>query len=174
MQVPFIDFSQQYQTIKDEIDVGLTHVFKKGNFILGQEEKDFEKHFAHYCGSAYGIGVNSGTDALYLALRALGINPGDEVIIPSFTFIATALGISSIGAKPVLVDVEEDTFNVDPKKIKEAITDKTRVIIVVHLYGQSAAMDEIKAIAREHNIKIIEDAAPGPTERCTVIKKSDL
>ncbi|MCD4780627.1 MAG: DegT/DnrJ/EryC1/StrS family aminotransferase [Candidatus Omnitrophica bacterium] len=158
-QVPFIDFSQQYQTIKDEIDVGLKNVFQKGNFILGQEEKDFEQHFAAYCESTYAIGVNSGTDALYLALCALGVKAGDEVILPSHTFIASALGISYLGAKPVLVDIEEQTYNLDPQKLRAAITDKTKAIIAVHLYGQAANMDEINAIAKERGIKVIEDAA---------------
>ena len=158
-QVPFIDFSQQYQTIKDEIDAGLKAVFQKGNFILGQEEKDFEQHFAAYCESAYAVGVNSGTDALYLALCALGVKAGDEVILPAHTFIASALGISYLGAKPVLVDIEEQTYNLDPQKLRAAITDKTKAIIAVHLYGQAANMDEINALAQAHGIKVIEDAA---------------
>ena len=102
MNVPFIDFAEQYRLIKDDIDVGLKRVFEKGNFILGEEVTQFENEFAHYCDSVYGIGVNSGTDALYLALAALDIKPGDEVILPNFTFIATALCISYTGAKPVL------------------------------------------------------------------------
>ena len=158
MNVPFMDFSQQYQTIKDEIDVGLKQVFEKGNFILGQEEKDFEQEFATYCGQPYGVGVNSGTDALYLALSAIGVEPGDEVILPSFTFVATALCISYTGANPVCVDVEDTTYNLDPEKLEAAITDKTKAIIVVHLYGQPANMNEINAIAKKHGIKVIEDA----------------
>lgn len=159
MNVPFIDFSEQYQSIKETIDVGLKSVFEKGNFILGQEEKDFEISFAQYCESQFGIGVNSGTDALYLALGALDVGVGDEVILPTFTFIATALCISYTGATPVFVDVEEETYNIDPEKLKEVITDKTKVIMPVHLYGQPANMDEILAIAKEKDIKVIEDAA---------------
>ncbi len=158
MKVPFIDFKEQYNMIKDEIDVGLKAVFEKGNFILGQEEKDFETDFAKYCDTPYAIGVNSGTDALYLSLGTRGIGPGDEVILPTFTFIATALCVSYTGAKPVFVDIEEETYNIDPKKFKESITEKTRAIILVHLYGQPANMNEINAIAKEHNITVIEDA----------------
>ncbi len=159
MKVEFIDFSEQYHTIKAEIDVGLKKVFEKGNFILGQEAKDFENEFAKYCETKYAVGVNSGTDALYLAVSALDIDVGDEVILPTFTFIATALCISYTGAKPVFVDVEEDTYNLDPKKLKAAITKRTKAIIPVHIYGQSANMKEILSIARKHNLKVIEDAA---------------
>ena len=159
MNVPFVDFSPQYHTIKDEIDVGLKCVFEKGNFILGQEEKDFEAEFARYCEVNHAVGVNSGTDALYLAMGALGVGPGDEVILPTFTFIATALCVTYTGATPVLVDVEEETYNIDPQKFKAAITDKTKAVIPVHLYGQPANMDEINAIATERNIAVVEDAA---------------
>jgi len=159
MNVSFIDFSEQYQTVKDDIDLGLKEVFNKGNFILGQEEKDFESEFAQYCHVQYGVGVNSGTDALYLAMAALEIGVGDEIILPAFTFIATALCISYTGAKPVFVDVEEETYNMDPQELRKAITDKTKAVIPVHLYGQAAHMEEINAIAKEKGIKIIEDAA---------------
>ena len=159
MKVPFIDFSEQYQTIKDEIDVGLKSVFERGAFILGQEEKDFEADFAKYCNASYGIGVNSGTDALYLALGSINVAAGDEVILPSFTFIATALCVSYTRAKPVFVDIEEGSYNIDPQKFKEAITAKTKAILPVHLYGQPANMNEINEIAKENNIVVIEDAA---------------
>lgn len=159
MDVPFVDFSEQYRIIKDEIGPGLKKVFEAGNFILGQEEKDFEMDFAKYCESKYAVGVNSGTDALYLALAALDIKEGDEVILPPYTFIATALCISYGGAKPVFVDIEKDTYNLDPAKIEAAITPKTKAIIPVHIYGQAANMQEICAIAKEHNLKVIEDAA---------------
>lgn len=158
MNVPFIDFSEQYQTIKEQIDGGLKCVFEKGNFILGEEEKAFETQFAQFCDCKYAIGVNSGTDALYLALGALNISVGDEVIIPTFTFIATALCISYTGAKPVFVDIEDETYNINPKRLEEVITDKTKAIIPVHLYGQPANMDEITAIAKKHNIAVVEDA----------------
>lgn len=159
MKIQFIDFSEQYQTVKGEIDQGLKSVFEKGNFILGEEEKNFENEFAEYCHVKYGIGVNSGTDALYLAMAALDLKEGDEVILPSFTFIATALCVSYACAKPVFVDIEEDTYNIDPKKIKAAITKKTKAIIPVHIYGQPANMNEILEIARKHKIAVVEDAA---------------
>lgn len=159
MSVQFIDFSEQYQTIKDEIDVGLRRVFEAGNFILGQEEKDFETQFAKYCEAQYAIGVNSGTDALYLSLAAFDIGVGDEVILPTFTFIATALCISYTGAKPVFVDIEEGTNNMNPAAFEAAITDKTKAVIPVHIYGQAANMDEISSIARARGLKVIEDAA---------------
>ncbi len=159
MNVQFIDFREQYNIIKDEIDVGLKQVFEKGNFILGQEEKDFELEFARYCQARYGVGVNSGTDALYLAMASLDIGPGDEVILPTFTFIATALCVSYTGAKPVFVDIEDITYNLDPKKVEKALTKKTKAILPVHIYGQSADMDEILKIAKKNNIKVVEDAA---------------
>jgi len=159
MKVRFIDFTEQYATIKDKIEKDLHQVFEKGNFILGQEEKDFETEFAKYCDVPYAVGVNSGTDALYIALSSLNISVGDEVILPAFTFIATALCVSYTGAKPVFVDIEDETYNIDPKKIKDAMTDRTKAIIPVHLYGQPANMQEIRDIAKEHHIPIIEDAA---------------
>lgn len=159
MKVDFIDFKPQYQLIKNEVDAGLKNVFEKGNFILGQEARDFENQFARYCGVPYGVGVNSGTDALYLSVAAMDIDEGDEVILPAFTFIATALCISYTGAKPVFVDIEEATYNIDPKSLEKAITKKTKAIIPVHLYGQPANMNEIQAIAKKHNLKIVEDAA---------------
>ncbi len=159
MEVQFVDFSEQYRIIKDEIEPGLKKVFETGNFILGKEEKDFESEFAAYCESKYAVGVNSGTDALYLALAALDIADGDEVILPPYTFIATALCISYGGAKPVFVDIEPGTYNLDPQKIEAAITPRTKAIILVHIYGQSANMDEILAIAKKHKLKVIEDSA---------------
>lgn len=159
MSIPFIDFSEQYKLIKDEIHTGLEKVFQKGDYILGDAAKTFETGFAGYCGAKYGVGVNSGTDALYLAIAALDIKEGDEVILPTFTFIATALCVSYAGATPVFVDVENDTYNIDPKAFEKAITKRTKAVIPVHLYGQPANMDEITAIARKHNVKIVEDAA---------------
>ncbi|HQP10618.1 MAG TPA: DegT/DnrJ/EryC1/StrS family aminotransferase [Candidatus Omnitrophota bacterium] len=158
MKVPFIDFSEQYEAIKTRLDKDLKKVFVKADFIMGDEAKAFEQEFAKFCGVKYAVGVNSGTDALYMALGALDITVGDEVIIPTFTFIATALCISYTGAKPVFVDIEEETYNIDPKKLEAVITDRTRAIIPVHLYGQPANMDEIRAIAKKRNIMIVEDA----------------
>lgn len=159
MKVPFVDFLPQYQEVKDQVHAGLEKVFERSNFILGQEVKDFEAQFASYCESAYGIGVNSGTDALHLALRALGVQQGDEVIVPSFTFIATALAVSYTGAKPVFVDIQEDIYNIDPEKIRNAITPRTKAIMPVHLYGQAANIAQIVKIAKEKNIAVIEDCA---------------
>ena len=158
MNIPFIDFSEQYKTVKDEIDTGLKAVFEKGNFILGEEEKNFESDFAAYCHTDYAIGVNSGTDALYLALSALDIGPGDEVILPTYTFIATALCISYTGAKPVFVEIDESTYSIDPEDLKKKMTDKTKAVLVVHLYGQTGDMDAINAVAKEHGVTVIEDA----------------
>ena len=158
MKVGFIDFSDQYELVKDEIDTGLKSVFQKGDFVLGEEAEAFESQFSKYCQAQYGVGVNSGTDALYLALSALNIGPGDEVIVPTFTFIATALCVSYTGATPVFVDIEEQTYNIDPAKFKAAITKRTKAIIPVHIYGQSADMKEIQDICKKYNIKIVEDA----------------
>ena len=158
MNVPFVDFREQYHAIKDKIDAGLKKVFEDGSFILGPQEKAFEGDFARYCNAPYAVGVNSGTDALYLALQAIDIGPGDEVILPSFTFIATALCVSCTGARPVFVDVEEQTCNIDPARFQAAVTEKTKAVIPVHIYGQPADMNEINAIAKKHNITVIEDA----------------
>lgn len=158
MNVPFVDFREQYHAVKDKIDTGLKKVFEDGSFILGPQEKAFEEDFARYCEAQYAVGVNSGTDALYLALLALDIGPGDEVILPSFTFIATALCVSYTGAKPVFVDIEDQTCNIDPARFQAAITQKTKAVIPVHIYGQPADMNEINAIAQKHKITVIEDA----------------
>ncbi|MBI3601331.1 MAG: DegT/DnrJ/EryC1/StrS family aminotransferase [Candidatus Omnitrophica bacterium] len=159
MSVPFIDFKEQHRLIQNEVDTGFKKVFEKGDYILGEQAVIFEGAFAKYCDCAYGVGVNSGTDALYLALCALDIGPGDEVIVPTFTFIATALCVSFCGAQAVFVDVEPDTYNIDPQAFARAITKKTKAVIPVHIYGQPANMNEISAIARKHDIKVVEDAA---------------
>ncbi len=159
MSVPFIDFKEQNQLIRSEVDSGIKLVFDKGDYILGEQAQIFEKSFANYCGVTYGVGVNSGTDALYLALSALDIQEGDEVVVPTHTFIATALCVSFVGAKVVFADIEPDTYNIDPKSFERVITPRTKAIIPVHIYGQPANMDEITAISRKHGIKIVEDAA---------------
>ena len=158
MKVEFIDLSDQYEIIKNELDVGLKSVFQKGDFILGEEAQAFESQFAQYCQVPYGVGVNSGTDALYLALSALNIGPGDEVIVPTFTFIATALCVSYTGATVVFVDIEDQTYNIDPVQFKAAITKRTKAVIPVHIYGQPADMKEIQEICQTHKIAIVEDA----------------
>ena len=159
MSIPFIDFKEQNRLIQDEVDSGFKKVFEKGDYILGAQAHAFEGAFSKYCEVQYGVGVNSGTDALHLALMALGIQEGDEVIVPTHTFIATALCVSFCRATPVFVDIEPDTYNIDPKSFQAAITKKTKAVIPVHIYGQPANMDEIAAIARKHGIKVVEDAA---------------
>lgn len=158
VSVPFVDLKTQYAHIADEVNKGVLDVLGACDFILGAKVKAFEKDFALYCGASYAVGVSSGTDAIHLALRALGIGEGDEVITQANTFIATVLAISYTGAKPVLVDVDEKTFNIDPEKLRKAITKKTKAIVPVHLYGRPAPMDEIAAVAREHKLFIVEDA----------------
>jgi len=158
MSVPFVDLKPQYQTIKDEVLVKINEVFEKGSYILGPEAKAFEEEFAAYCQCKYAVGVNSGTDALYISISALDIDAGDEVILPTHTFIATALCISYTGATPVFVDIEDETYNIDPVSFEKAITPKTKAVLPVHIYGQPANMDEINAIAQKHGIKVIEDA----------------
>lgn len=157
--VPFVDLKAQYQTIRDEVRAEVDNVFESTQFILGDAVEKFERDFANYLGAKHVIGVGSGLDALRLALEAAGVGAGDEVIIPANTFIATALGVSATGAKPVLVDCREDTYQIDPALIEQAITSRTKVIMPVHLYGQSADIKAIVEIARNHRLEVIEDAA---------------
>jgi len=159
MSIPFIDFKEQNRLIQTEVEAGFKKVIEKGDYILGEQAHLFESAFSKFCEAQYGVGVNSGTDALHLALMALDIQEGDEVIVPTHTFIATALCVSFCRAKPVFVDIEPDTYNIDPKSFQAAITKKTKAVIPVHIYGQPANMDEIASIARKHGIKIVEDAA---------------
>lgn len=159
MRVPLLDLTRQYASIKDKIDDAIQRVLDHGRFIMGPELKEFESNLADYCAVKNGIGVASGTDALLLSLRALGVGPGDEVITSTFTFFSTAGVISRLGARPVFVDIDPRTFNIDPGNVAGAITKKTRVVVPVHLYGQIAEMDEISRIADKHNLAIVEDAA---------------
>jgi dTDP-4-amino-4,6-dideoxygalactose transaminase len=154
----FFDLTEQYHNLKKEIDNAVQNVMEDSFFIGGKEVKDFEKEIADFCNVKYALGMNSGTDALFLALKTLGIKEGDQVITTPFTFIATAEVITNCGAEPVFVDVNLDTFNIDPDKIEEKITDKTRAIIPVHIFGQMADMDKIMAIANKHKLFVIEDA----------------
>jgi len=158
MKVQFVDFKKQLQKIEKEIAKSLKRTLQRSDFILGQEEKLFEKEFAMYCGTKYALGLNSGTDALFLSLVAMGIGKGDEVIVPAFTFIATANAVSYTKAKPVFVDIDEKTYNIDVTKIERAITRKTKAIIPVHLFGQCCDMDAIMRIAKKYGLKVIEDA----------------
>lgn len=157
--VKFLDLQAQYQSIKQEIDDAVLQVLGSGQYVLGPEVEAFEKEFAQAHGAAEGIAVNSGTSALHLALVAAGVGPGDEVITVSMTFIATAAAIAYTGAKPVFVDVDAETFTMDPDQVAARITPRTKAIMPVHLYGQAADLDPLLAIAREHNLVLIEDAA---------------
>ncbi|MFO7603382.1 MAG: DegT/DnrJ/EryC1/StrS family aminotransferase [Gammaproteobacteria bacterium] len=157
--IPMVDLKGQYHNLKDEIDQAMLEALGNTQFILGPNVQNFEKEAAAHLGVKHAIGCASGTDALHLALLAAGIGPGDEVITTSFTFIATAEAIDYVGATPVFVDIDPRTFNIDPQLIEAAITDKTAAIIPVHLFGQPADMDSIMAIARQHQLKVIEDCA---------------
>ena len=159
MKVPLLDLKKQYQSIREEIDAAVKRIVDDQNFILGEDVKRLEQEVAAYCGTTYGIGVASGTDALIIALKALGIGSGDEVITTPFTFFATGESISIVGAKPVFVDIDPKTYNIDPALIEKAVTNRTKGIIPVHLYGQCADMDPILAIARKRGLKVIEDTA---------------
>ncbi|MBC8473486.1 MAG: DegT/DnrJ/EryC1/StrS family aminotransferase [Candidatus Omnitrophica bacterium] len=159
MKVDVFSLKKQYEDIKDEIKGPVDKVITSGGFILGEDVKLFEQEFPDYCGVKHGVGVNSGTDALFLACLACGIGKGDEVIVMPYTYIATALGISMAGATPVFVDIEEKTYNIDISKIEKAITKKTKAILPVHLYGHPADMDPIMEIAARHKLKVIEDCA---------------
>jgi len=155
----FLDLKLQYRSIKKEIDIAIRRVVESSRFIGGAEVENFEREIAKFCDTKYAVGVNSGTDALLLALRALEIGSNDEVITTPFTFIATAEIISITGAKPVFVDIDPKTFNIDPSKIEKRITKRTRAIIPVHLFGQMANMSAIMRVARKYKLKVIEDAA---------------
>ena len=158
-QIPAADLKAQYISLKADIDAAIQKVLQHGQFILGPEVKALESEIANFCGTKFAIGVASGTDALRLALLACGVGQGDEVITTPFTFVATAETIVQCGAVPVFADIDPHSFNIDPDKISKKITSKTKVILPVHLYGQSADMDSIMELARCHNLKVIEDAA---------------
>ena len=157
--IPFLDLKAQYAAIEHEIDAAIKEVLTSTQFVLGPVVRDLEQRVATYCGCKFGVGVASGTDALCLTLTAMGVGPGDEVITTPFTFIATANTISHCGARPVFVDIDPQTYNIDPAAIKGSITEHTRAILPVHLYGQPADMDPIMELAEEHGLDVIEDAA---------------
>ncbi|MBF0370252.1 MAG: DegT/DnrJ/EryC1/StrS family aminotransferase [Magnetococcales bacterium] len=157
--IPLVDLKSQLRGLKSEIQAAMEGVLDNTDFIMGRELRLFEGEFAQYCGAGYGVGCASGTDALHLGLRGLGIGPGDEVIMPAMTFVATALGITLTGAKPVLVDVDPHTALIDLQKVEEAITPKTRAIIPVHLFGQLVDMEPLLDLARRNNLFVVEDAA---------------
>ena len=157
--IPFVSFDRMHSEIREELDSASKRVIDNNWFIQGKECEEFEREFAEYCGAKYCVGCGNGLDALMLILKAYGIGEGDEVIVPSNTFIATALAVTYVGAKPVFVEPDIKTYIIDPSLIEEKITSRTKAIMAVQLYGQSAKMDEIKAIANKYQLKIIEDAA---------------
>lgn len=159
IRIPLVDLKAQYAGIKDEIDAAIARVVGNAIFILGQEVTDFEQAFAVSVGAEHAVGVSSGTAALELALQAVGVGRSDEVITTAHTFIATAQAITRLGARPVFVDIEEGTYNLDPQKVEMAITPRTKVLMPVHLYGQPAALAPLREIAERHHLWLIEDAA---------------
>jgi dTDP-4-amino-4,6-dideoxygalactose transaminase len=159
MKVPFLELKPAYLELKDELDAAYHRVMDSGWYLLGRELEAFESEYAQYCGVRHCLGVGNGLDAIHLILRGYDIGPGDEVIVPSHTFIATWLGVTFAGATPVPVEVNPQTYNLDPSLIERAITPRTKAILAVHLYGQTADMDPILEIARRHKLKVVEDAA---------------
>jgi dTDP-4-amino-4,6-dideoxygalactose transaminase len=159
MQVPLLDLKLQYRSVRDEIRAALDEVLDEQQLILGKHVESFERELAEFCGVRHALGVSSGTDALLAVMMALGIGPGDEVICPSFTFFATAGSIARVGAKPVFVDIDPTTFNIDVDQIQARITPRTRAIVPVHLFGQIARIEAIHAIAQKHGLMVLEDAA---------------
>ena len=157
--IPILDLTKQYQTIQEEVEKSVIDVLRSGSYILGPNVKSLEAEAAGYVGTSHALGVANGTDALVLALRALDIGPGDEVITVAFTFFATAECVGIVGAKPVFVEINNDTYDIDVTEIENKITSKTKAIIPVHLYGQPADMDPIMEIAKKHNLLVIEDCA---------------
>ena len=155
--IPILDSKRQYETIKNEVEPAVLEVMRSGSYILGKNCKALEEELARFCDTKYSIALNSGTDALHLALRALDIGEGDEVITVAFKFVATTEAIGIVGAKPVFCDINPDTFNMDANKIEALITPRTKAILPVHLYGQPCEMDKIMEIARRHNLYVIED-----------------
>ncbi|MBU4376406.1 MAG: DegT/DnrJ/EryC1/StrS family aminotransferase [Candidatus Omnitrophica bacterium] len=159
MKIPIMNLSLQYEELKTDIDRVMRRIAETSSFILGKETEEFEKEIAAYCQTKYAVGVNSGTDALILALTALGIKEGDEVITTPFTFVATAEAISRVGARPVFVDIEPLTCNIDPAKIEKAVTKNTKALVPVHLFGNPCDMDSISKVAGRYKLKVIEDTA---------------
>lgn len=158
-KIPFASFEVMHKEVEEELESAFKKVLDKEWFIQGEECEKFEEEFAEYCGAKYCVGCGNGLDALMLILKAYDIGPGDEVIVPSNTYIATALAVTYVGATPVFVEPVLETYNIDPSLIEEKITDRTKAVMAVHLYGQPADMDPITDIARRHNLKVIEDSA---------------
>ncbi|MEX2535730.1 MAG: DegT/DnrJ/EryC1/StrS family aminotransferase [Trueperaceae bacterium] len=159
IRIPMLDLTGEIEELWDELSNAVLRVLRSGQFVLGPEVEAFEREAAEYLGVKHAVGLNSGTDALVIGLRALGVGPGDEVITTSFSFFATAEAIINVGASPVFVDVREDSFNIDPDLIEAAITERTKALLPVHLFGNPAAMTKITAIASTHGLKVLEDCA---------------
>ena len=159
MNIPFLNLKAAYIDVKSEVDEAIARVMHSGQYILGDEVKKFESNYAKYTESSYSAGVANGLDALHLSLKALGIGPGDEVIVPANTYIATWLAVSHVGATPVPVEPDILTYNMDPKLVEKALTKHTKAIMAVHLYGRPMDMDPILELAKQHNLKVVEDAA---------------
>jgi dTDP-4-amino-4,6-dideoxygalactose transaminase len=157
--VPFLDLSRQVEALRSELDESIAAVLDSGRFIEGETVAEFERAFAAYCGARHAVGVASGTDAITLALRAVGVVPGDEVITAANTCVPTVVGIERAGARPILVDTDEETLTLDPGELEEALTDRTQAVVPVHLYGQCTDMDAVLSFAQEHGLKVVEDAA---------------
>jgi dTDP-4-amino-4,6-dideoxygalactose transaminase len=166
MKIPFVSFEPMHKEIEEEILSKFKEVYEKNWFVQGEEVKKFEEEFAEFCGAQYCIGCGNGLDALYLILRGCDIGAGDEVIVPSNTFIATALAVSYVGAKPIFVEPDLSNYNINAELIEKAITNKTKAIMAVHLYGQPADMDVINKIAKKYNLKVIEDSAQAHGAMC--------
>ena len=158
-RVPFLDLRAPYRELRDDIDAAVRRVLASGWYVLGEEVRAFEREWAAYCGAGHCVGTSNGLDALHLVLRAWDVGPGDEVLVPSHTFIATWLAVTHAGATPVPVEVDPVTYNLDPARLEAAIGPRTRAIVAVHLYGQPADMDAIVAVARRHGLRVLEDAA---------------
>jgi dTDP-4-amino-4,6-dideoxygalactose transaminase len=159
VKVPFLDLSRQTAGLRTELDSALAQLLDESRFVFGSAVAEFETRFARYCGAGHAVGVGSGTDAIAIALRAVGVTPGDEVITAANTCVPTAAGIEAAGAVPVLVDADPETYTLDPGALANAVTERTRAVVPVHLYGRCAAMDAIVQIARRHGLKVVEDAA---------------
>jgi dTDP-4-amino-4,6-dideoxygalactose transaminase len=164
-KIPLMNLQAQYQDIKKEVDEAITKVLAAGTYILGPQVAALEEEIASYCGTAYGIGVASGTDALLIALMSLGVEPGDEVITTPYTFFASAEVISWLGATPVFVDIDPKTYNIDVNKIEKKITEKTKAILPVHIFGQIADMDKILDLAGKYRLVVIEDCCSARSYR---------
>jgi dTDP-4-amino-4,6-dideoxygalactose transaminase len=158
-KIPYLDLPAQIRSVRKEIDAVVARTLDNCSFCLGPDTAQFEQDFARFCGAQHAVGVNSGTSALHIALMLLNVGPGDEVITTPFTFVATSWAISYVGARPVYVDVEDGTMNLDPQRIEQAITPRTKAIMPVHLYGQPVDLDSILAICKKNNLPLIEDAA---------------